>query len=94
MGSVLMKLHIQVEYGGIGIGTLYGCMIAAYGCTGIMTAIEAIGLGSMPVMIADNQEQKKKKYMARLLEEPLMCTLSLELAVTSINYLKMILKTT
>merc|ERR1719278_2009714 len=32
----------------------------AYGCTGIMTAIEANGLGSMPVMIAGNHEQKKK----------------------------------
>merc|ERR550534_2751280 len=32
----------------------------AYGCTGIMTAIEANGLGSMPVMIAGNHEQEKK----------------------------------
>merc|ERR1711936_1399770 len=40
--------------------------------TGIMTAIEANGLGSMPVMIAGNHEQKKK-YLGRLIEEPLMC---------------------
>ena len=39
----------------------------AYGCTGIMTAIEANGLGSMPVMIAGNHEQKKK-YLGRLIE--------------------------
>merc|ERR1712095_95402 len=44
----------------------------AYGCTGIMTAIEANGLGSMPVMIAGNPEQKKK-YLGRLIEEPVMC---------------------
>ena len=44
----------------------------AYGCTGIMTAIEANGLGSMPIMIAGNHEQKKK-YLTRLIEEPLMC---------------------
>merc|ERR1711962_1743378 len=37
-----------------------------------MTAIEANGLGSMPVMIAGNHEQKKK-YLGRLIEEPLMC---------------------
>merc|ERR1711902_158723 len=52
-----------------------GCLITekmAYGCTGIMTAIEANGLGSMPVMIAGNHEQKKK-YLGRLIEEPLMC---------------------
>jgi len=71
----LMNLHIPQEYGGMGIGTLDGCMITekmAYGCTGIMTAIEANGLGSMPIMIAGNHEQKKK-YLTRLIEEPLMC---------------------
>merc|ERR1712037_1018886 len=58
----LMNLHIPQEYGGMGLGTLDGCLITekmAYGCTGIMTAIEANGLGSMPVMIAGNHEQKK-----------------------------------
>jgi len=71
----LMNLHIPEEYGGMGLGTLEGCMISekiAYGCTGIMTAIEANGLGSMPIMIAGNHEQKKK-YLTRLIEEPLMC---------------------
>merc|ERR1711971_808841 len=51
----LMNLHIPQEYGGMGLGTLDGCLITekmAYGCTGIMTAFEANGLGSMPVMIA------------------------------------------
>merc|ERR1711910_247091 len=59
----LMNLHISQEYGGMGLGTLDGC---------IMTAIEANGLGSMPIMIAGNEEQKKK-YLGRLLEEPIMC---------------------
>merc|ERR1711894_386630 len=71
----LMNLHIPEEYGGMGLGTLDGCLITekmAYGCTGIMTAIEANGLGSMPVMGAGNEEQKKK-YLGRLIEEPLMC---------------------
>merc|ERR1711909_84362 len=57
------------------LGTLDGCLITekmAYGCTGIMTAIEANGLGSMPIMIAGNEEQKKK-YLTRLIEEPIMC---------------------
>ena len=30
------------------------------------------GLGSMPIMIAGNHEQKKK-YLTRLIEEPIMC---------------------
>lgn len=71
----LMNLHIPEKYGGMGLGTLDGCLITekmAYGCTGIMTALEANGLGSMPVMIAGNEEQKKK-YLSRLIEEPLMC---------------------
>ena len=71
----LMNLHIPQKYGGMGLGTLDGCMITekmAYGCTGIMTALEANGLGSMPIMIAGNEEQKKK-YLTRLIEEPIMC---------------------
>jgi len=71
----LMNLHIPQEYGGMGLGTMEGCLITekmAYGCTGIMTAIEANGLGSMPVMIAGNDEQKKK-YLGRLIDEPVMC---------------------
>jgi len=71
----LMNLHIPEKYGGMGLGTLDGCLITekmAYGCTGIMTALEANGLGSMPIMIAGNEEQKKK-YLTRLIEEPIMC---------------------
>ena len=59
----------------MGVGTLDGCMFAekiAYGCTGILTALEANGLGSMPIMLAGNEEQKKK-YLGRLIEEPLLC---------------------
>ena len=57
------------------MGTLDGCLITeklAYGCTGIMTALEANGLGAMPVILAGNHEQKKK-YLTRLIEEPVMC---------------------
>lgn len=71
----LMNLHIPEAYGGMGMGTLDGCLITekvSYGCTGIMTALEANGLGSMPIMIAGNEAQKKK-YLTRLIEEPIMC---------------------
>ncbi len=63
----LMNMHIPQKYGGMGLGTLEGCLITekiAYGCTGIVTALEANGLGSMPIMIAGNEEQKKK-YLPR-----------------------------
>ena len=65
-----MNGHIPPKYGGLGLGTLDGCLISekiAYGCTGILTAVEANGLGSMPVMLAGNEEQKKK-YLGRLIE--------------------------
>ena len=44
----------------------------SYGCTGVMVALEANGLGSMPVMLGGNEEQKKK-YLGRLTEEPILC---------------------
>jgi acyl-CoA dehydrogenase len=43
-----MNSHIPQEYGGAGLGVFEGCMMTeelAYGCTGILVAIEANGLG-------------------------------------------------
>jgi acyl-CoA dehydrogenase len=59
----------------MGFGTLDTCLMAerfAYGCTGMLTALEANGLGSMPVSIAGNQAQKDK-YLRWLIEEPVLC---------------------
>ena len=42
----------------------------AYGCTGIMTAMEANNLASAPVYVGASEEQKQK-YLGRLVEEPL-----------------------
>jgi len=44
----------------------------SYGCTGISTAITANGLGQTPVIIAGNDAQKKK-YLGRMIDEPLAC---------------------
>ncbi|CAK1588185.1 unnamed protein product [Parnassius mnemosyne] len=70
----LMNGHIPEHCGGLDMGVFDGCMVAeelAYGCTGIMTAMEASGLGQTPVIIAGNKEQQKK-YLGRLIEEPLV----------------------
>lgn len=70
----LMNSHIPTHCGGMGMGVFDGCLVAeelAYGCTGIMTALEASGLGQTPVLIAGN-EQQQKKYLGRLVEEPLL----------------------
>jgi hypothetical protein len=58
---------------GLGLGCFEGVIIGeelAYGCTGIMTAMEANGLASAPVILAGTTEQKKK-YLGRLTEAPL-----------------------
>uniref|UniRef100_A0A2K5ERI6 Medium-chain specific acyl-CoA dehydrogenase, mitochondrial n=1 Tax=Aotus nancymaae TaxID=37293 RepID=A0A2K5ERI6_AOTNA len=71
----LINTHIPENCGGLGLGTFDACLITeelAYGCTGIQTAIEANSLGEMPVIIAGN-DQQKKKYLGRMTEEPLMC---------------------
>jgi len=70
----LMNGHIPTSCGGMGMGVFDGCLIAeqlAYGCTGIMTALEASGLGQTPVLVAGSEAQKKK-YLGRLVEEPLL----------------------
>ncbi|XP_035434537.1 probable medium-chain specific acyl-CoA dehydrogenase, mitochondrial isoform X3 [Spodoptera frugiperda] len=70
----LMNGHIPEHCGGMNMDVFDGCMVAeelAFGCTGIMTAMEASGLGQMPVIIAGNKEQQKK-YLGRLVEEPIV----------------------
>ncbi|XP_045458365.1 probable medium-chain specific acyl-CoA dehydrogenase, mitochondrial isoform X2 [Melitaea cinxia] len=70
----LMNGHIPEHCGGLDMGIFDGCLVAeelAFGCTGIMTAMEASGLGQTPVIIAGNKEQQKK-YLGRLIEEPIV----------------------
>ncbi|XP_017774922.1 PREDICTED: probable medium-chain specific acyl-CoA dehydrogenase, mitochondrial [Nicrophorus vespilloides] len=70
----LMNGHIPEHCGGLASSIFDGCLVAeelAYACTGIMTALEASGLGQTPVIIAGNKEQQKK-YLGRLIEEPLV----------------------
>lgn len=68
-----MNSHIPQEYGGLGLHALDGVIIAeelAYGCTGVMTAMEANSLAQAPVLVAGNDEQKKR-FLAPMTEEPL-----------------------
>ena len=69
----LVNTHVPESCGGLGLGCFEGVLIGeelAYGCTGIMTAMEANGLASAPVIIAGTEEQKKE-YLGRLTEAPL-----------------------
>lgn len=68
----LCNSHVPEKYGGLGLGALDGCIIAeelAYGCTGMMTAMEANHLASAPLIVAGN-EQQCQEYLGRLIESP------------------------
>jgi acyl-CoA dehydrogenase len=69
----LVNTHVPESVGGLGLGCLEGVIIAeelAYGCTGMMTAIEGNSLAEAPVLVAGNDAQKAK-YLGRMIEEPL-----------------------
>ncbi len=70
----LMNTHVPEDFGGLGLGTFDGALIAeenAWGCSGIGTAMEANSLAEMPVIVAGNDAQKKK-YLGRMLDEFLL----------------------
>ena len=67
----IMNTHVPEEYGGMGLGSFEGCLIAeqlAWGCTGIGTAMEANGLALAPVLLGASHELKMK-YVAPMMEE-------------------------
>ena len=69
----LVNSHVPEAYGGPGLGSLDGVVIAeemAYGCSGMMTAIEANGLAAAPVILAGSDAQKRE-YLGRLTHAPL-----------------------
>lgn len=77
----LLNGHIAEKYGGPGLNLTEACLVAeelGYGCAGIATAMESNGLAQAPVILAANEDQKKK-YLGRLMHEsdsngnPLMC---------------------
>lgn len=70
----LMNPHIPTEYGGSGYGVFESCLIAeetAWGCTGIGTAMEANSLAQAPVIVAGNDDQKKR-FLSPMTEELMM----------------------
>ena len=75
----LMNAHVPEEYGGPGLPCFEGMLIGEelyWGCSGIGTSISANGLGSGPVIIAGNDEQKRK-WLPPLLESPILCSFGL-----------------
>jgi len=64
----LMNIEIPEAYGGLGGSCLDNCLVqeeVAFGCAGINTSLSANSLGSMPLLIAGSDAQKKE-YLGRL----------------------------
>jgi acyl-CoA dehydrogenase len=59
----LMNVEIPEAYGGLGFGTVDGCLLSeeiAYGCVGIATSMMCNHLGALPLMVAGTEEQKQR----------------------------------
>jgi len=75
----LMNLHIPEEYGGAGLSSFEGMLVAEelnWGCSGIGTSISANGLGAGPVLLFGSDEQKAT-WMPPLVESPILCSFGL-----------------
>ena len=69
----LMNCEIPESYGGLGLSSLSHCLVLeeiSYGCTGVNTTMAGNMLGTMPIILAGTEEQKKQ-YFGRLLAEPI-----------------------
>ncbi len=67
----LMNGHIPQEYGGLGLSVVDSTLVGeeiGYGCTGIGTAMEANNLAEAPVIVAGNDDQKKR-FLSPMLDE-------------------------
>ncbi len=67
---------IPEEYGGAGLGEVDNVLLTeelAFGCTGIQTSMTANTLAATPLLIAGNDEQKKK-FLGRLTSEPIFAS--------------------
>ncbi|KAG8037998.1 hypothetical protein G9C98_006323 [Cotesia typhae] len=70
----LLNTHAPKDIGGLELGAFDGCLIAeslSYGCSGMMTAVESSGLAQWPIILGGSKAQQKK-YIGRLIEEPLV----------------------
>jgi acyl-CoA dehydrogenase len=75
----LMNPHIPEEYGGLGLPGFDGMLIGeelSWGCAGIAVSIIANTLGSAPVMLSGNDDQKAK-WLPPLVESPILCSFGL-----------------
>ena len=75
----LVGPNIPEAYGGAGMGEVDHVLLTeelAFGCTGIQTSMTANVLAATPILIAGN-EQQKKKYLGQLTSEPIFAAYAL-----------------
>jgi acyl-CoA dehydrogenase len=68
-----MNAELPSAYGGLGLSCLDHCLLLeeiSFGCTGINTTLAGNSLGTMPLVLAGSEEQKKE-YFGRLLAAPI-----------------------
>ncbi len=66
-----MNCHVPQAFGGMGLGTLEECLMAeeiGWGCTGVGTSMICNTLAEAPVIVAGNDDQKKR-FLTPLVEE-------------------------
>ena len=71
----LMNVHVPKEYGGLGLGVLEECLISeeiGWGCAGVGTTMTCNTLAIAPVIVAGNDDQKRR-FLAPLIEEFSFC---------------------
>lgn len=68
----LANMNIPEAYGGLGASVFEECIVAeelAYGCTGISTSLGTNGLGSLPIILGGNEQQKQHWLGERLVDK-------------------------
>jgi acyl-CoA dehydrogenase len=71
----LLNIEVPAEYGGLGGSCVDNCLVqeeVAFGCAGVNTSMAASSLGSMPLLVAGSDEQKRT-YLSRLTRELEFC---------------------
>jgi acyl-CoA dehydrogenase len=67
----LVNTQIPSEYGGLGLSVVDSCIVTeeiSWGCSGMGTSMMANDLGLMPIVVAGNEEQKKR-WLERCTEQ-------------------------
>jgi acyl-CoA dehydrogenase len=75
----LMNFGVPKDLGGPGLGILDACLIHEelnYGCSGISNSISANDLGTLPVLLAGNDRQKRT-YLGALVEKLTFCAFAI-----------------